>query len=291
MVAVLHIAACLPLSVSRWLGSVMASAAILINSRSWVTTQKNLELCFPGLTKSQRRALAKRSMQETGKLMLETGAVWLKPYAWVESRITGVYGLEKLRSAIDSPKGLVVLAPHTGNWEILGLYLAHLTPLTNLYQPPEYAALDRLMRTSREKSGAVVVPTDRRGVMQLIKVLKQGGVTGILPDQQPELGPGSDFAPFFNVPALTMTLVTNLGRKSDSAYLAAVAKRVRGGWEIHFLDAEEGIDSEDKIRALTALNKTVERCVEIAPEQYQWEYKRFRKQPDGKQNPYRLPLE
>ena len=39
-------------------------------------------------------------------------------------------------------------------------------------------------------------------------------------------------------------------------------------------------------RALQALNHSIETLVREAPEQYQWEYKRFKRQPEGHSRPY-----
>jgi KDO2-lipid IV(A) lauroyltransferase len=181
---------------------------------------------------------------------------------------------------------VVLLAPHLGNWEVLGLYLSDVADITSLYQPPEMAALEPIIRQSREKVGAKLVPTNRRGVAALLKVIKNGGFTGILPDQVPEAS-GGDFAPFYGVPALTMTLVDNLRSRSDCLVIAAYAQRIKGGFEIHFLEADPGVYSSDQSEALVALNRTVENCVNGVPEQYQWEYKRFRRQPEGMPRRYK----
>lgn len=210
----------------------------------------------------------------------------IKGYRWLEPRILRVHGRDVLARALATGKGVLLLAPHIGNWEVLGLYLARQAAVTSLYQPPDMATLDKVIRSSREKSGATLVPTNRRGVAALVRALKAGNVSAILPDQVPDKRAGGAFAPFFGHPALTMTLVTNLRRSAGCQVVAGLARRVPGGFEIHFLEAADGIDSDDEARALAALNATVEACVAICPEQYQWEYKRFRKQPDGS-NPYK----
>lgn len=63
-------------------------------------------------------------------------------------------------------------------------------------------------------------------------------------------------------------------------------KRVRGGFELVFAEPDAGIYSEDAITSLTAMNRSVEACVADAPAQYQWEYKRFKKQPEGMEKRY-----
>jgi KDO2-lipid IV(A) lauroyltransferase len=59
------------------------------------------------------------------------------------------------------------------------------------------------------------------------------------------------------------------------------ALRVSGGWELHFLPVGEDLYSEDIQTSLAALNRGVEAIAALAPEQYQWEYKRFRDRPPG----------
>ena len=62
------------------------------------------------------------------------------------------------------------------------------------------------------------------------------------------------------------------------------------GYALHCLEAPEGIDSADDVEAATALNRGVERCIGVCPEQYLWSYKRFRSRPAGEPHPYRGAL-
>ncbi|MGH1373036.1 MAG: lysophospholipid acyltransferase family protein [Cellvibrionaceae bacterium] len=279
-VGLLKASACLPLGVSRVIGAMVGQIAYWMKGRMYKVTEENLSLCFPQMPMAERQALVRNSLIETSKTMMETGAVWLRDYHWVKSHIRQVYGHEILQDAIDDDRGVILLAPHLGNWEVLGLYVAEFTDLTCLYKPQDMTTLEPIIRNSRERAGAKVVPTNRKGVVRLLKVMKSGGFTAILPDQIPDTSGGA-FAPFYGVPALTMTLVNNLRERSDCLVLAAYAKRVPSGFDIHIKHADEQIDSSDEAEALAALNRTVESCVNDIPEQYQWEYKRFRKQPQG----------
>ena len=107
----------------------------------------------------------------------------------------------------------------------------------------------------------------------------------MLPDQVPPPS-GGEFAPFFGVPALTMTLLNRLQQKTGAAVVIGYARRVDGGFRIVFRAAASGIDSEDLGTGLAALNHCVELTALDAIEQYQWEYKRFKRQPDGVDPPY-----
>ncbi|MYM63753.1 lysophospholipid acyltransferase family protein [Pseudomaricurvus sp. HS19] len=284
--AMLRLSAMLPLPVSRGLGALFGLTAFLLRTEQYRVTLQNLQISFPELGNAERRRLARVSMMETGKLALETGAVWLRDLSWTESRIKGVYNEHLLDEALASGQGLIILAPHLGNWEVLGLYVETRVHVTSLYQPPNMPSFEAVIRDAREKNGATLVPTNNRGVAALIKALRSGGVSGILPDQVPAPS-GGDFAPFFGRPALTMTLVHNLQQRSGCRIMAGFAQRVPGGFEIHFQPADDEIYSGDSAQALAALNRTVENCVRLVPEQYQWEYKRYRKFPKGMSNPYK----
>lgn len=280
MVGFLQGSACLPLWLNRSLGAAVGWSSYGLRTSMYRITRENIELCFPQLDPAASNRLIRASLIESGKMLFETGAVWLRDFSWVKSKILAVHRRDILDDALAEGKGVVLLAPHLGNWEVLGLYLSEIPTATFLYQPPDIDTLEKIIREGREKAGATLVPTNRRGVLALLKVIKAGGFTGILPDQVPDAA-GGEFAPFYGVPALTMTLVNSLRERSDARVVAAYAERVKGGFEIHFVPAAAGIDAADTLTALTALNQTVEACVNAIPAQYQWEYKRFRKQPEG----------
>lgn len=132
-----------------------------------------------------------------------------------------------------------------------------------------------------------MVPTNQRGVAKLLQTLRQGEMVGILPDQEPPREAGV-FAPFFSVPALSMQLVSRLINRTGARAVCGFARRLPlgKGFEIIFLPADEALYSEDVQTSVTGLNRSVESCIAQAPEQYQWEYKRFKTGPEGKTRLY-----
>jgi Kdo2-lipid IVA lauroyltransferase/acyltransferase len=124
------------------------------------------------------------------------------------------------------------------------------------------------------------VPTNRQGVVQLLRALERGEIVGILPDQEPDLS-GGEFAPFFGKDALTMTLAARLANKTGAAVLCGFARRLpeSAGFELVYRRADPQVASTEPLLAATALNRSVEACVLEEPMQYQWEYKRFKKRP------------
>jgi len=280
-VLVLRLVGLLPLPLARRLGSLMGRIAYSINGRSAKVTRENLLLCLPHFTSEQREIMVKHSLRETGKVATEMCVILNNRQSPVQSLIRRIEGEELARAALAKGKGLLILAPHLGNWEVLGLHLASLGEVVNLYQPPKLPGLETVIRRGREKSGAQLVPTNAKGVAALLKNLKNNGISGILPDQNPNDDSSGVFAPFFGQPALTMTLIHKLIQRTGCTAVLAFAKRVDGGFELIYRAPPEAIYSDDQIVSTTALNQGVEALVMEAPSQYQWEYKRFKKTEPG----------
>ena len=287
LISLLRLLALMPLPLSRWLGRCAGRLLWQVNPESRQVIELNLRLCFPEWSDQQRRQMARLRMQRLCEAAFEMGAVWLWRGHRIVERIHTVDGWSLVEQAQSEGRGVIFLAPHIGNWEVIGLYLATRVTNTNMYQPPDSPAMDALIRNSRVRMGGYLVPTSTVGVKALLKALRVGNTVGVLPDQVPPRDAGGAFAPFFGHPALTMTLLPNLIKRTGATVLTicAIGNR-RGGWDLHIQSVPEAIGSTDDAASLAAMNTAVEQCARQFPEFYQWEYKRFRKQPDGS-NPYR----
>ncbi len=270
----------LPLGLARLLGRALGTLMKLFSAQPYRVAKLNLAVCQPELEDKRIEALAGQRMRHFGQTLFETPGLWRRSSTWLASKILSVEGEALLKRALDSDGGTVVLVPHQGNWEVIGLWLASRTQMTSLYQPPKMRKLETLIKSARQRTGANLVPTNTRGVAALIKALKRGETTAILPDQQPATNGGS-FAPLFGLQALTMTLPSNLLKRSTSRVVFGCALREPGGWRLYFIEAPQQIYSTDQATSLRAMNSGIEAIEALAPEQYQWEYKRFRARPEG----------
>ncbi|NOT87947.1 MAG: lauroyl acyltransferase [Lysobacter sp.] len=252
-------------------------------------THRNLELAYPELLPGQRDALQREILRTTARQALETLRLWTRPHAANLRLIRETQGVELFDAAIAAGKGVIVAAPHYGNWELLSQWLAAHTPLAILYRPPDSALGEAFLRRVRaDDDGRVAqIRAEAAGIRQLFKRLRDGGVIGILPDQQPKRGDG-EFAPFFGRPAYTMTLLPRLAERSGATVLFAYCERIGDqAFALRIEPAPDAIASGDTIVAVAALNAAVERIARRAPTQYQWTYKRYTLQPSL--NPYHNP--
>lgn len=269
---------------SRWpvtrlwrIAAFMGPQIYRFSKRERRVTELNLARVFPDQSAQQRKAFAIQSLQHSTATMLELGHAWMAPPEKVEASIQAVHGRDKLDSARAEGRGVIVLAPHFGNWEVLNFWLSSHFPFTAMYEPPKIADLEAITRHGRERMGAQLVPTNPRGVAALLKALKRSEAIGILPDQEPAWGSGV-FAPFYGHEAYTATLLPKLVARTQARVVTGVARRIPGkGFEIHFLNADERVYSEDDTLSATGVNASVEASIALDPPQYQWEYKRYRK--------------
>lgn len=295
LIFILKCLALLPLSVIRQIGVLFGWLSWKFSSRMAVTTKVNIDLCFPEMPTNERIILAKSSILETFSTIVEAAPAWLWSEKEVKAHILEVEGLELLEEAASLGNGVVVIAPHLGNWEVFGLYLNNCGcgQSSALYKAPKDKRLDRMIYAARSRAGAKMHATGSKGVGMLLKSLKKGEVIVIGPDQVPDKT-GGEFAPFFSNSAFTMTLVPRLIEKTRAKTVVGYAVRIKGqgkhGWKIIFREADENIYAghiqESLLTALSAMNRSIEKAVKEYPTQYQWEYKRFKKVLTDNKKPY-----
>lgn len=271
-----------PFSFVQSLGAFIGRYVIKRNGRTVNAIDINLKLCLPEKTDAQRMSIRNARLEHMGQTALEMSYVWTKPKEEILTLLKqNNADNSEFEAAVNSEHGVLVLAPHLGHWEMMNYYLAQFRPLTAMYRPiKDSEKLDTFIRTARERAGSELAPTNRKGVMMLMKALKGSGLVGILPDQVPQAG-GGVFAPFYGQQAYSMTLTTQLASKTGAKVFIGAAFRVRGGYEVVMKPVEDGFYSEDLVESVTAMNHSIETLAEHGIEQYQWEYKRFRKQPEG----------
>lgn len=289
--ALIRLLGVLPLPLNHALGAALGELLAHVPNVARRAARVNISICFPDLAPAARRRLLRRSLRELGKTVTEVSYFWTRRPERLERLIKEVRGERDVRSNLDRGKGLIVAVPHQGAWELMALYWARRVPLHSLFRPPRDSALGPLLTQLRGRGGGQLHPATPAGIRALYKALAAGELVAILPDQQPRAG-GGVFAPFFGRPALTMTLLGKIARRSGAPVVFAVAERLPWGrgYRIHLQVAPAGVDADEPAQAATALNSGVEACVALAPEQYQWSYRRFRHQPEGLHSPYRGPL-
>jgi Kdo2-lipid IVA lauroyltransferase/acyltransferase len=193
-------------------------------------------------------------------------------------------GWEHVEGLRQAGKPIIFVTPHLGAYDVAGRYLWANLPILAMYRPHKIFWIDQLLREGRNRGaapdGTNVAPATMAGVRMVLKHLRRGGCSVLLPDQVPGQGEG-EWADFFGRPAYTMTLVGRLQEASGAAVLFCYAERLpRGaGFTLHIEPLEQPLSAE-RPAAARQVNAMVEKLVRACPRQYLWGYNRY-KRPAG----------
>jgi KDO2-lipid IV(A) lauroyltransferase len=263
----------LPLRALHLLGAALGMLTYLLSGQYAQRLRENLKPVCADKPEADFRLLLRANIRELGKSISELPWLWRRPLDEALRSVQAVHGLEHLIAARERGRGIIVLTPHLGSFEIVGLYVASRMAMTCMYRVPKLPWLDGVVRSGRERGQMKLARADVGGVRILLKALKRGEVIGLLPDQVPGNGEG-EWAPFFGRPAYTMTLVGRLAEASGATMLLSYGERLPqgAGYVIHFAPLEFAPDAANSLQ----LNAALEQVIRACPTQYLWSYNRYK---------------
>ncbi|TCH64442.1 lysophospholipid acyltransferase family protein [Acinetobacter sp. ANC 4862] len=274
-----------PLCILQLIASWIAILLNSYNSSMKRVSSINLRLAYPELNIEQHQALLKATLKSQCLTYIESIKIWGMPQKYNVDLIKNIHGEQNLTEALANKKGVIVVIAHFGCWELLNAWLnLHTAPMI-MYKPNKHKSVDRFMLEARQRLNATLVPTDENGVRAIFKHLKQGGLTVILPDHLPKAS-GGIYSEFFGQTTLSTTLVSKLASKTQCNVIGLSCIRDEtSGFDVHCVRLSEDILSKDLQTSVDSLNQNLESMINVAPDQYVWSYKRFRKI-EGQKNIY-----
>jgi len=150
---------------------------------------------------------------------------------------TEVVGVEHLQKARDSGRGLVMVLPHSGNWDAAGVWFIDFLsgPFMTVAERLKPESLYRRFLDYRESLGFRVVPLTggpRPSTEVLRDWLGESGVTCLLVDRN--LGSGGVPVDFFGRTATMPGGAALLASQTDSALIPTVCQFTERGWRLVF---------------------------------------------------------
>jgi KDO2-lipid IV(A) lauroyltransferase len=230
------------------------------------------------------------SVAHAGRLVAELPRLWLRPPDAPLAPAVAWHGAELIDGALERGRGLVILTPHLGAFEVTAQAYAERfgarSPLTALYRPARQAWLRELETSARNRPGLLTAPATLAGVRQMMRALRAGQTVGLLPDQVPPEGLGV-WAPFFGRPAYTMTLAARLAQQTGAPVLLIIGERLSNatGWAMHVLELPEPLpppaqsaadEQAHQTECAAVTNRAMEFLIRRCPEQYLWGYNRYK---------------
>lgn len=244
------------------------------------TTLRNLELCFPEWSPSQRVQQGEQVFIDMMTGVFETLNAWYCPQ-WFNGRVD-IVGLEHLQQAQQQGHGVLLLGTHSTLLDAGGYICHHYFDPDVVYRPQNNPLLDMLIYHNRHKIYQhQIAHHDMRG---LIRNLKNQRVIWYSPDQDFGLKQGV-MANFFGIPAATITAHRRLLTMTNAVAIPLFFYR-KGDidnprYEIIIEPILEQFPSDDEVADANRTNQIIERQLRIAPTQYMWFHRRFKTRPEG----------
>ena len=247
---------------------------------------RNLELCFPEKTAAEREAIARDHFGWLGRSLIERGLLW---YASPErlKRLIHVEG--DVHLADNGERPVMWLVPHFMALDVAGAatQLFQKRWVVSIYQRQSVAVFDAAMRAGRLRFGQGEVFSRHESTLPLVRAIKRGAGFFNLPDM--DFGRREAvFAPFFGVPAATLTAPSKMARGLKMTVQPVVAEFLPGGagYRVRFCAPFTDWPSADPEDDARRMNAWIETEIRRNPSQYLWVHKRFKTRPEGEASLY-----
>ncbi|HEX8909094.1 MAG TPA: lysophospholipid acyltransferase family protein [Anaeromyxobacteraceae bacterium] len=278
--------------VPRWLRRALYALGALVASLAWLLGVRrrvvlaNLRLAFPGWTEGARRAVARATFRNLGRLAPEFLLVPRLTRAELD-RIFVYDGWERFEAARARGRGVIACTAHFGNFELLAA--AHNlrgVPITMVSRKMGKSGANDLWRRGRARAGVEdLVVRKGETLAAARRALAAGRVLGYVIDQnQPRRR--AIFPTFFGVPAATSPTPAVLARRTGAAVVFILAVPLGDGRHRVLIEGpldppDTGDHRRDALLFMQDLNDRLERRVREHPDQWYWLHRRWKTRASG----------
>lgn len=271
----------------RWqikIGATLGWLLYCLPSKLKHITEVNIKLCLPELSPEQQKSLVKKNFASLGIGLIEAAMAWWLPDDKLECIYT-LHGLEHAEKAFQNGKGIILVGPHFTCLEIIGRMLGMKYSFAVMYRPHKKRLVSFIHERFRQRHYVNYIP--RHQVRKLLSALKNNMAIWYAYD----IDAGdkhSVFAPFFGIPTASLTSVSRIIRLSGAAVIPISFYRRENeiGYDIYLSPPIENFPTTDLTADAAVLNGLLENAIRTKPEQYVWQYKRFKTRPEGEKRFY-----
>jgi Kdo2-lipid IVA lauroyltransferase/acyltransferase len=280
--AVVFLLSAFPFSVGSRTGAMLGVLAYRLGIRARVT-EAQIAFAFPELSSVRVKAIARASYENLGRTSIETALMERRSGAQLRDLFDRVDGWEHLESAQREGRGVLLVTGHLGNWELGGSFIAARgVPVDAIARHMSNRIFERYLTRVRQRFGVTVV-FDEHAVRQTPRSMRDNRVVGFLSDQG-VLGLASVFVPFFGRLAKTPRGPAVFALRLNAPVVFVVALRQPSGKYRLVVEpitvAVTGDRECDTVALVTAYTARMEYWVRQFPEQYFWQHRRWKYQPD-----------
>ena len=197
----------------------------------------------------------------------------------IEDYVTITGALDTMRASLAQGKGAIIATSHSGNWELMGgaLALAGL-PIVGVAKRQSAAGMDRFINEYRALVGMHV--TYRSSVREMFRMIDQGGIIGLLSDQDPSRRDGV-VVDFFGQETNSFTGAAAIARRCEVPIFPVFMHRRADGH--HELTIEEPLyvkktddRAADVLRVTQEISAHIEAWIRRYPSEWFWLHDRWK---------------
>ena len=254
----------------------IALAALALNTEIVKISRININIAYSSKNKEYRECLVKRSVKQSIRSYYETLFCLSRSQKKLNQSIFKVEN-RFLYSQTNRDSGLIFLSAHNRSVDLLLNHLTNQDHVTAIFKPIKIKAFNEFVRKNRQKSGSNVFETNFTGVKELFSALKQGEVVAMAADQVPAKNMGV-YEDFFGRRVYTTNLIPSLHSKTKAPIVSVAIHSDNLTNQLYIRYGSKSTYKEKPQYNAKAMNKEIEKIININPEDYNWEYKRFKKQ-------------
>jgi Kdo2-lipid IVA lauroyltransferase/acyltransferase len=266
-------------------GKLLGHLLWLFGGKFKTITRINLSLCFPAWPAAKREVLARMNFEALGIGMIESARAWWLPDTKLAPACT-IRGFEHAEAAYKKGRGIILVGPHFTCLEIIGRLIGMQHDFAVMYRPHKKPLIAMIHKRFRKKNYREYIPRNR--IRHLLRVLQKNMAVWYAYDIDAgnNRGKGSRksvFAPFFGIQTASLTALSRLVHLSGATVLPIYFYRHADSFRYTvILEPPPANFPGNSVREdAECINKALERAIKNKPEQYIWQYKRFKTRPDG----------
>ena len=261
-------------------GNILGSIAYLFDARHRRIAKRNLRFAYPEWPLDKIKKLSIKTFQNMGITVLEICQMTCFSKEDILQKVR-IKGKENLLNTIKSPKGLIMISAHIGNWEMGHLFVSRYIQkslIVVVQNQPDI--IERIIHKLRTSTGNTII--SKKGAMiKLVRTLRKGKMIGLLIDQGTSRREGVDVTFFghktnatyaasllaarYNCPVLPVYCI----RESDAKLTVVVEPPLK-------LQKTDDVHSDLQTNT-QIMTDSVEKIVSLYPEQWLWFHKRWKR--------------
>ena len=232
----------------------------------------NLDLIVPDMPKTEKERIARGVPNNIGRTLTEL----FFPEEFLKGiKDAPVYGpgLDALIQARKAGRGVILVSGHIGNYDVIRGNVVRLGyPIGSLYKPMRNGYFNDYYLASISKIGAPMFPTIGKGMGEMTRHLRQGGMIALMMDQHMKTGEPLNF---LGKIAYTPISAPKMALKYDAVLLPCFSTRAPDGIH-HVMHMEAPIEHGDPLVMAQKMNDLLERHVWENMDQWLWTHRRWK---------------